>query len=324
MLFGTYQPGFRANFSPEFRQLRDRLLGLSGMGPAPDEDYRGSAPAPLEEITGYRPIWCFPARSLQEALAHGLLTAPNAPDLFFLVESDDYVRVDKAKHYAAIGRGAYGVEDVKACVDPDCPDWRSEFLLPVEALESARLIAFTASGADPLSGSARMPFLFRPPRGKLQTASIPKEIYDVLGSHLSPVKALLDNAVAFVPDGAENAGNEGAEELARLGFMLLVLPVLYGVPFGPGDKVKPDGLIPTRYTAAGLLRCHNEMGAWSYGTCPAGEYERIFRDTWERAAMPEGLMEYMADHGLRLPGRNEACPCGSGRKFKRCHGPLLT
>lgn len=24
---------------------------------------------------------------------------------------------------------------------------------------------------------------------------------------------------------------------------------------------------------------------------------------------------------LRRPGRNEPCPCGSGRKFKRCHGP---
>ncbi len=23
------------------------------------------------------------------------------------------------------------------------------------------------------------------------------------------------------------------------------------------------------------------------------------------------------------PGRNEACPCGSGKKFKQCHGRLV-
>jgi uncharacterized protein YecA (UPF0149 family) len=22
----------------------------------------------------------------------------------------------------------------------------------------------------------------------------------------------------------------------------------------------------------------------------------------------------------RMPGRNDPCPCGSGQKFKRCHG----
>lgn len=25
-----------------------------------------------------------------------------------------------------------------------------------------------------------------------------------------------------------------------------------------------------------------------------------------------------------VPGRNEPCPCGSGKKFKRCHGAIIS
>lgn len=38
---------------------------------------------------------------------------------------------------------------------------------------------------------------------------------------------------------------------------------------------------------------------------------------WERDRQP-----FRKTH--HLPGRNAACPCGSGRKFKRCCLPLIT
>jgi preprotein translocase subunit SecA len=48
------------------------------------------------------------------------------------------------------------------------------------------------------------------------------------------------------------------------------------------------------------------------------------------AAEPEFAAEAAADaepaapfvRGERKVGRNEPCPCGSGRKFKHCHGAL--
>lgn len=44
---------------------------------------------------------------------------------------------------------------------------------------------------------------------------------------------------------------------------------------------------------------------------------RQFQDT-----VHEFVQEHAAeaDVGRRKVGRNEPCPCGSGRKFKRCHG----
>ena len=47
------------------------------------------------------------------------------------------------------------------------------------------------------------------------------------------------------------------------------------------------------------------------------------RDLWgEYAHGDDGIRQYMnemLDMASRDPGRNELCPCGSGRKFKRCH-----
>ena len=46
-------------------------------------------------------------------------------------------------------------------------------------------------------------------------------------------------------------------------------------------------------------------------------------DLWgEYAHGDDGIRQYMSeimDMVSRDPGRNELCPCGSGRKFKRCH-----
>ena len=47
------------------------------------------------------------------------------------------------------------------------------------------------------------------------------------------------------------------------------------------------------------------------------------RDLWgEYPHGDDGIRQYMSemlDMASRDPGRNELCPCGSGRKFKRCH-----
>jgi hypothetical protein len=46
---------------------------------------------------------------------------------------------------------------------------------------------------------------------------------------------------------------------------------------------------------------------WSSGSTSRGSAACV-RD-WERRIM-----------GIQPPARNELCPCGSGRKYKRCHG----
>ena len=40
-----------------------------------------------------------------------------------------------------------------------------------------------------------------------------------------------------------------------------------------------------------------------------------------QAATPQAGHETFVREGRKI-GRNEACPCGSGRKYKHCHGKL--
>ena len=51
---------------------------------------------------------------------------------------------------------------------------------------------------------------------------------------------------------------------------------------------------------------------------------RIIGDLLRRGMAAEGVMTALAEREATLKnsraGRNEPCPCGSGRKFKRCHG----
>ncbi len=52
------------------------------------------------------------------------------------------------------------------------------------------------------------------------------------------------------------------------------------------------------------------------------ELERIrsARDLGELDAMPSDMPSLEAAFGGGKVGRNDPCPCGSGKKFKRCHG----
>jgi uncharacterized protein YecA (UPF0149 family) len=52
------------------------------------------------------------------------------------------------------------------------------------------------------------------------------------------------------------------------------------------------------------------------------ELERIraARDLGDAAELPPGMPSLDHVMGGGAVGRNDPCPCGSGRKFKRCHG----
>ena len=42
----------------------------------------------------------------------------------------------------------------------------------------------------------------------------------------------------------------------------------------------------------------------------------------EEAATPDYQYGDEGDDGMPKVGRNDPCPCGSGKKYKQCHGQL--
>jgi hypothetical protein len=51
-----------------------------------------------------------------------------------------------------------------------------------------------------------------------------------------------------------------------------------------------------------------------------GEFDATKAESDRWAASADGQRTFAHLVGSPRPGRNEPCPCGSGRKFKRCHG----
>jgi len=49
---------------------------------------------------------------------------------------------------------------------------------------------------------------------------------------------------------------------------------------------------------------------------------QIMASLLRQGRLAEGVMQILSeeDSGPSKVGRNETCPCGSGRKYKRCHG----
>jgi uncharacterized protein YchJ len=45
-----------------------------------------------------------------------------------------------------------------------------------------------------------------------------------------------------------------------------------------------------------------------------------FQRTSAKAVDASERLRYIEPGGTRAPGRNESCPCGSEKKFKRCCG----
>ena len=94
--------------------------------------------------------------------------------------------------------------------------------------------------------------------------------------------------------------------------------------------------------------CHGECPKNRFLTTPDGEdglnylcegYKQFFHHIDQplkilaqmlRKALPaERIMQVMAEADARVAmnqqkvGRNEPCPCGSGRKYKKCHGAMV-
>ena len=55
-------------------------------------------------------------------------------------------------------------------------------------------------------------------------------------------------------------------------------------------------------------------------TAPPVEEENERVELRPRDPAPDPVQTFVRDG--RKVGRNEACPCGSGKKFKQCHGKL--
>ena len=148
----------------------------------------------------------------------------------------------------------------------------------------------------------------------------------VLRSQLDP-DALFDDPdglrlspllLAPAADEAGEAGEQGADafplgaEWAR-GFLAVADDPAWGWAAGGGEALEP-ALVPLRALALG-----------ADAALPIAEREARVDDA---CFVVQDLRQWWIHQAPRtaprrvaaVPGRNDPCPCGSGRKYKKCHG----
>ena len=76
--------------------------------------------------------------------------------------------------------------------------------------------------------------------------------------------------------------------------------------------------------SARIVAAADEVSWWQLFSKPAEPYD----DEWETDA-PSTLPTIPVPRGSAVPirnlpkiGRNDPCPCGSGKKYKKCHGTV--
>ena len=84
------------------------------------------------------------------------------------------------------------------------------------------------------------------------------------------------------------------------------------VPFEDGAELVPSYL----EMVAGLNRESTEDDVAFVALMTSDDEDTIHRRSTQISVQLAGLQGFPYNH----PGRNAPCPCGSGKKFKLCHG----
>lgn len=321
MLFGTFQPMFRAGCCDMLFDTVHRIW------PALRQDtWREGCDADYRAMCGFDVVWAFPISSFEDAFAHALMTAPNDAGLFFVVETDRFVRLNKVRHYAAIRANDVTLESARVSVDADVSDDESEFMIPVDVLQDFRAAAIV-SCVPGSRGLMDVPVWVRRAGDSVPSMCVfPKDGFANGVSEMWPFLRMID-AMRFETHAAmsDSITDQDQErklvvEQARLKFMVLVMPSVLNIVLNDSFVFQNVVSAFLCVRSGALLDAYNATALWAYESCERADYVRLFQRIRGIAGTPERMMEFVLDSDGVLPGRNDPCPCGSGRKFKKCCG----
>lgn len=271
----------------------------------------------LKEV-GFAPIWAFPITDLKSAVVHALFTAPNLPEVLYIFDTEDYVRVDKVKHYQYIS----GNENVKISdwLGTDVDDMHSEMLIdPIVAEGSIDIMLSVEMLQNFLTGDDLA--IICPCFDDIPNY-VQKGIRDEI---LSKPIFQFDYDKVDLEEFRINLGNkEVYKEYTRLQtmfklFCLTIYP--FAVDICLNDGASTLKILSGHHNYNKLMEIQNEFSSWSRTDCKKEEYDRLFYKAMDYVIDNDDVLECIVKH--RIPYPNDKCPCGSGLKFKKCHGRFV-
>jgi hypothetical protein len=137
-----------------------------------------------------------------------------------------------------------------------------------------------------------------------------KALWDT-GASKSVISQALVKALSLTPTGATNVNHAGGMSVSPTHLVNFYLP----------NKVGIVGVLVTEFPGTGNFGAIIGMDVITMGDLAI---TNVSGQTWMSFRIPSMVaVDYVAEHFKALyasVGRNDPCPCGSGEKFKRCHG----
>lgn len=177
----------------------------------------------------------------------------------------------------------------------------------------------------------------RPERGPVPTQQVHWILMESFAPQQVPVEGFV-NYLATTTDGTIGCSANDCLVYAKMGVVLFLAPITPTDPaLWENTQIHPEGgRIPTRarvldpkigafiaFRARGAterLKGMSERQRQVIDNAPRPpDHERSPLLVQAEQIHAQSHVDPMIGRS-RAPGRNEACPCGSGQKFKRCHG----
>lgn len=280
---------------------------------------------PVNKSLGFAPMWAIPITTFKETLADLLLCAPNCPRFVCIFESNNYVRVDKLKHYRNIMDGLYDDVPEQSAVLPlasdDLPDYLTEYCLDIRKLPDPIFMGSTEAVDSILANDSN--------------ANAANAALDVTHSRISPdneagilllLQTYLRRVPQFemrIPDSAGFGNKQLYEKInaAWFKYRYTVLPLMLSIFCDDVSKPRQMDSIYLEscvHNIDNLMKASNDETSWSYSDCSLEKYLVIHQQVMDLIIDSKPVLERLF---FKEPiGRNEKCPCGSGIKYKKCHG----
>lgn len=278
----------------------------------------GDVSSHFNDALGFRPLWCFPMENFQSAAFHALTVAPNIPELFYVFNTNEYYRIDRIKHYQQIFNNAVSDENVADCINNSIDDFHSEIIIDREIAEKATVFMMPTSQLSDVGRKIHFNQLKTYP--PLIFKDVPDWVDETVLEMFRRIPQMQSEIPDNIKDGLGNLSSKGVQihiELIHhmIRFSMTMFPLIYhllhdnrGISFWLRCMEPKSTQI--------MKLCFQDFPTWANEDCSLEKYDEMIETFKTYLITNEDLLRAYCKH--ELPQRNDKCPCGSGKKFKKC------
>lgn len=283
---------------------------------------------PIHKSLGFSPLWAVPITTFKETMASMVLTAPNNPQMCLVFETDDYARIDKVKHYENIMLERYGGPngaDLPLAPD-DMPDYLVEYCLNRKTLNLPEITSFIQciNSFERGTGDVLSSIDFKLKSKGEDVSDLNYFVNEIIKSTNGvDVEPLIKK---YTDKNYDNPKGRANMTYCWYKYKYTILPLILQSMCIDTNDSRDNGrfrldlayIQACAYNVNSFYRMENDFAFWSHDDCSIDGYERIYNNFKDAVIDSTPVLERVLTKDKI--GRNETCPCDSGKKFKKCHG----